>query len=308
MKKPSKWQRLFCQKTTTVGQLARYKGVNISIKRDDLNHKIIQGNKLRKLKYNIEYALKNNYTSIATFGGAWSNHVIATAAAAHLCHLSSIGFIRGHELKDNPHKWSQTLAQAQQYGMQLIFLSRLEYKKKYQAQSVKNHIAKLPSAPYLIPEGGSNQLAIKGVADIIVELNQQVNEPTHILTACGTGGTLAGLIDGVAKASWQTTVIGIPVLKGGEYLQQEIETLSTYHHKVKWQLYCAYHAGGYAKTSKVVLDFAKKFSHDTQIPLDRVYTSKSFYAAYDLIDRGEITPGSHLIILHTGGLQGGVTA
>jgi len=308
MKKPSKWQRLFCPEITAVDQLASYKGVNISIKRDDLNHNIIQGNKLRKLKYNIEYVLEKNYTSVATFGGAWSNHLIATASAAHLCGLSSIGFIRGHELKDNPHKWSQTLIQAQQYGMQLIFLSRSEYRRKHQSQIVKNHIASSPSCPYLIPEGGSNQLALKGVANIIAELSQQIGQPTHIITACGTGGTLAGLIDGVAAASWQTTVLGIPVLKGGEYLQQEVKKLSTHHHKVKWQLYCDYHAGGYAKTNKVILDFAKEFSHDTQIPLDRIYTSKSFYAAYDLIDKGEITPGSHVVILHTGGLQGGVTA
>ncbi len=306
MKNPSKWQRLFCPGITVIDQVARYKGVDISIKRDDLNHKIIQGNKLRKLKYNIEYALKKNYTSIATFGGAWSNHVIATAAAAHSCGLSSIGFIRGHELKDKPHKWSQTLVQAQRYGMQLIFLSRLEYKEKYQAQSVKSYIASLPAAPYLIPEGGSNQLALKGVADIIVELKQQVNPPTHIITACGTGGTLAGLIDGVATACWQTTVLGIPVLKGGEYLQQEVEKLSSHHRKGKWRLYCDYHAGGYAKTNQDTLNFAEKFSRNTKIPLDKIYTSKSFYAAYDLIDRGKITPGSRLIILHTGGLQGGV--
>lgn len=302
----SKWHELFSAKNTPVNKLKSFKGVNISVKRDDLNHKIIQGNKLRKLKYNLKHAIDNKYTALVTFGGAFSNHIVATAQAAKLCNIECIGFIRGDELQKQVNKWSETLKQAQKIGMQFVFLNREEYRKKQTSLLVKKHLEQKNSKVYVIPEGGSNQLALKGVAEIIEELKLQVGEPTHIITACGTGGTLAGLIDGVALQGWETEIIGIPVLKGAQFLLKDIKNLSHNQAKVNWQLFFDYHAGGYAKINQVTIDFGVQFVKDTSINLDKVYTSKSFYAAYDLIENGYIKPGSHLVILHTGGLQGGL--
>ncbi|VAW39805.1 pyridoxal phosphate-dependent deaminase, putative, partial [hydrothermal vent metagenome] len=280
--------------------------VKIWIKRDDLNHQIVQGNKLRKLKYNLEYAIKNSYTQLVTFGGAWSNHIVATAGAARLCDLQSTGFIRGDELQNYPKKWSNTLKQAAEYNMQLIFLNRQEYRQKEHSTLVAKFIDNLPQKPYLIPEGGSNRLALKGVAKIIIELSQQIQPPTHIVTACGTAATMAGLIDGVAKMKWQTKIIGISVLKGASFLRQNIHKLASSHQQVNWQLYSNYHFGGYAKVTENLIQFGKKFVNNTNVNLDKIYTAKSFYAVYDLISAGKITAGSNVVILHTGGLQGGL--
>jgi len=306
MQKRANWYKVFNIANTPLTILDSYKGVNISVKRDDLNHKIIQGNKLRKLKYNIKYAIEKKIATIATFGGAWSNHIIATAQAAQLTGLSSIGFIRGDELANNPSKWNTCLIQAQQCGMNLVFLNRKEYREKQNSRAVKAYLAKQGKQPYLIPEGGSNKLAIKGVAEICKEISQQTTPVTHIVTACGTGGTMAGLINGISQLKWHTKVIGIPVLKGAQFLENDTKALIEIENPVKWQLYYDYHAGGYAKLDKVTSEFAKKFTHDTKIRLDKIYTAKSFYAVYDLIERNQIKANSSVIILHTGGLQGGV--
>lgn len=306
MQKLANWHKIFNINSTPVNILEPYKGINITVKRDDLNHKIIQGNKLRKLKYNIKYAIDKGFATIATFGGAWSNHIIATAQAAQLTGMSSIGFIRGDELKNNPCKWSVSLKQAKQYGMKLVFLSRKEYREKQNSQTVKSYLAKQSEQPYIIPEGGSNELAIKGVAEISQELLKQSKQVTHIVTACGTGGTMAGLINGISQLNLHSKIIGIPVLKGAQFLENDIKRLVSTEKEVNWQLYYDYHAGGYAKLNKKILDFAKQFTLDTKIPLDKIYTGKSFYAAYDLIDKKQIKINSSIVILHTGGLQGGI--
>ena len=298
-----KWQNLFLSKITPVEIINTFKGVNILIKRDDLNHDIVQGNKLRKLKYNVKFAIENNYNTLATFGGAWSNHIVATAQAANLCGINCIGFIRGEELLNKQYKWSATLKQAEKFGMNLVFLSRQEYRLKHNSKIVKQHIKNIST--YLVPEGGSNQLALKGVAEIINELKQQIKTPTHIITACGTGGTLAGLINGVAEHGWDTEVIGIPVLKGAEFLEKEVSEFVK-SNKSNWKMFFDYHAGGYAKSSQIIVDFGNKFVNDTGIDLDKIYTSKSFFAAFDLIEKGHIKAGSNIVILHTGGLQGGL--
>lgn len=310
MNKLVKWQGLFCIKSTPITKVLQYKGVKISIKRDDLNHEIVQGNKLRKLKYNLKYALENNYSTLATFGGAWSNHIVALAQAAKLCDLTSVGFIRGEELKDNPKKWSASLNAASENGMHFVFLNRQEYREKQYSNTVKLFIENQNNKVYLVPEGGTNNLALQGVAEIIFELQQQTNIPTHIITACGTGGTLAGLVNGIEQSDWHTLVIGIPVLRGGDFLQKDIEKLlkksPNFNNKTQWQMFFDYHAGGYAKTNQTVINFGHRFVQDTGIDLDKIYTSKSFYAAYNLIDNGYIKPESHIVILHTGGLQGGL--
>lgn len=305
MKNLSKWKHLFCKNTTPINRLEDYRKVKVSVKRDDLNHHIVQGNKLRKLKYNVRHAIENGKSHIATFGGAWSNHIVATAHAASVCDLKSIGFIRGDELHGQSHLWNKTLHQAKEFGMEFIFLSRKEYRLKQQSQLVKLAIQGMINDICFVPEGGSNSLALTGVSEIISELQQQNSKPTHIITACGTGGTAAGLIKGVEKAHWDTKIIGIPVLKNGLFLQNDIANLVSDNKQQNWQLYDAYHFGGYAKINQKLRQFGIDFVDNTGIDLDKIYTAKSFYAAYDLIKNGEIPPNSHLVILHTGGLQGG---
>ncbi len=280
--------------------------VEVYIKREDLLHKYISGNKFRKLKYNIKYAIESGFSSVATFGGVHSNHIIATAQAAHLSGLKSIGFIRGDELQNKKENWSQTLKDVSRIGMDLVFLDRASYQLKEIAPQVQDYLAKQLQYPYLIPEGGSNNLALKGVMEVVDELVNQIPEATHVLSACGTGGTLAGLIDGVAKNQWHAEIIGIPVLKGAEFLKKEIMLLAHNHTSIKWKLFNQYHAGGYAKINNVTTSFAKKFTKMSNIYLDKIYTAKSFFAAYDLIRRGIIPAHSSLVILHTGGLQGGI--
>jgi 1-aminocyclopropane-1-carboxylate deaminase len=306
MQNLKKWSHLFNPGTTPLNLIQDYQNVNIFIKRDDLNHVTIQGNKLRKLKYNIKYAIDNNYNSIATFGGAWSNHIVATARAAELCHINCIGFIRGDELENHPDKWSPTLVQASNCGMQLVFLNRQEYRQKLKGESVKRFIENSSYSIYTIPEGGSNLLALQGVSEIIEELTEQTKEPDYIIAACGTGGTLAGIIDGVEKHNWQTKVIGISVLKGANYLTDEVKSLSRHHSKVNWHISHDYHAGGYAKIDKKTECFAKEFSQKSGIFLDKIYTAKAFYGAYDLIKLGDIQEKSRIVIIHTGGIQGGI--
>jgi len=301
----SKWNQLFCKNKTPVYRINDYGDVEITIKRDELNHSIIQGNKLRKLKYNILYALENNKSYIATFGGAWSNHIIATAKAAMLCNLKSIGFIRGDELQGKPQLWSNTLQRANDMGMEFVFLSRKEYRLKQQSKLVNLAVLDRINDVYFVPEGGSNLLALQGVSEIISELKSQIPAPTHIITPCGTGGTMAGLIEGVAMSQWDTKIIGVPVLKNALFIRNDMVKLISKEIKVDWQLYTEYHFGGYAKYNQDLRQFGLKFINNTGIDLDKVYTVKSFYAAYDLIDKGEIPPKSRLLLLHTGGLQGG---
>ncbi len=298
-------RNIFSSEKSPCQTIQTFNNVNIICKRDDLNHPIIQGNKLRKLKYNIVDALQNGVSQLATFGGAYSNHIVAVAQAAKMAKMSIVGFIRGEELHQATSQWSHSLHQAHKAGMELVFLSRQQYRLKQQSEVVKQYLSHYKNV-MIIPEGGSNALALLGVAEIIEELAQQIKPPTHIITACGTGGTCAGLIDGVANQGWQTKVIGIPVLKGAEFLKASIKNLSQKHKQVEWQLYCDYHAGGYAKLADNYATFGQEFSQRTGVPLDKIYNVKSFYAMYDLINKGEIKAGSSVVILHTGGLQGGL--
>ncbi len=299
------YSELLDEKISPCQLIDSFQGVDLACKRDDLNHPVIQGNKLRKLKYNITNALENKVSQLVTFGGAYSNHIVASAQAAKLANLNIIGFIRGQELQEAPYKWSQTLHDANIAGMKLVFLSRKEYRLKEQSEVVKKHLSHYKDL-MIIPEGGSNDLALLGVAEIIDELAKQIEPPTHIVIACGTGGTCAGLIDGVYNQGWNTKVFGIPVLKGAEFLVNDIKNLSQHHPQVNWQLYFDYHAGGYAKLEEKYITFGKHFSKKTKIPLDKIYNVKSFFATYDLIEKGVITARSKVVIVHTGGLQGGI--
>ncbi|MFK8013788.1 MAG: 1-aminocyclopropane-1-carboxylate deaminase/D-cysteine desulfhydrase [Marinicellaceae bacterium] len=302
----NQWKNLFCQNVTPVNQLENLKDIEIYIKRDDLNNSIVQGNKLRKLKYNFKYAIENNKDTIVTFGGAWSNHILAVAKSAALCNLKCIGFIRGDELQDQRNRWSSTLLKASEFGMNLVFLDRQEYRLKQHSNQVKKQLLDMTSQVHVIPEGGSNVLALKGVSEVITELIDQVQlPPTHIITACGTGGTAAGLILGVNQLHWDSKVIGIPVLKGAHFLDDDISQFVSNKSLDNWSLYQDYHFGGYAKVTDQLKQFGTEFVSKNHIDLDKIYTVKSFFAAFDLIDKNIIPPKSRVLILHTGGLQGG---
>ncbi|WP_395373068.1 1-aminocyclopropane-1-carboxylate deaminase/D-cysteine desulfhydrase [Marinicella sp. W31] len=281
-------------------------GVQVAIKRDDLNDPLIQGNKLRKLKYNVQHAIKQQHTHIVTFGGAFSNHIAATAAAGHRWGIKTVGIIRGAELAENKTQWSDTLKQAQQQGMHLIFVSREAYRLKHNSAVFKS-LLKTFDAPYVIPEGGSNALGVTGVAEIMTELQQQLPSlPTHIICACGTGGTLAGLMHAVAETQLPIHIWGIVVHTAATAIAPDIKTLCKQHQSISWQLFDQYHFGGYAKTNNQLEEFACQFRQQHRVALDRVYNCKSFYALYDLIDRGALSNNDRPLIIHTGGTQGGV--
>lgn len=276
--------------------------IQIWIKREDLNHPTVQGNKWHKLKGNLEMALQQNRTSLLTFGGAYSNHIAACAAAAKFAGLNSLGFIRGEELQHTPEKWSHTLKKAAQNGMQLHFISRMQYRRKTQAEFLQRLQLDYPNA-YILPEGGSNALAIQGFKGLMAQLESQCPNWTHLYTPVGTGGTLAGLVT-YAKRQENRQIFGIPVLKQGEHLLPQIKNWIVNDRPNKWQLLTQYHGGGYAKLSKELQQFMNDFEQQQQILLDPVYTAKMIYGVYDQLKKQQIPSGSKVILLHTGGLQG----
>jgi len=297
--------------------------VNVWVKRDDLNHSTVQGNKWHKLKNNLLQAKKQGKDTIITFGGAYSNHIAATAAAAKAEGFQSIGIIRGDELENEPEKWSDTLTTAFNNGMQFKFISRAAYRQKEDASFLSSLQNQYPSA-FIIPEVGSNQYAILGFKDLVKDINEQCPEWTQIYCAVGTGGTLAGLIHFSQILQTQDTflkpysikkILGVPALKQGEYLALQIQNLLQDSENIKvkktnnmtdinWKLLTQYHDGGYAKQSAKGKNFQHSFEKEFSILLDPVYTSKMVYAFYDQLKTGKIPKGSNIILLHTGGLQG----
>lgn len=271
-------------------------GVQVYIKRDDLIHPLVSGNKWRKLKYNLIEAAKQGHNKILTFGGAFSNHIYSTAASGALYGFKTIGIIRGEEtLPLNP-----TLEFAQSKGMEMHYISRTEYREKDSDQ----HINKLKDKYgdfYLVPEGGSNTLALPGVAELVREIDIPFD---YICTAIGTGGTLAGLI---STEQENYKALGFASLKGNGYLEEEVRSLiKTSGREVpsNWEIIHDYHFGGYAKMKKELAIFIREFETKHRIPLDPVYTSKMLYGVLDLIKKGYFEKGKTIIALHTGGLQG----
>lgn len=266
--------------------------LRLDIKRLDLIHPLISGNKFYKLKNNIRFALDQGYQALLTFGGAYSNHIAATAAAGQLLGLPSIGIIRGDELAQQA--LNPTLQQAQANGMQLHFVSRSDYRRRHETeyqQQLKQHF---PHA-YLIPEGGTNALAIEGCRDILSP--SDLENYDVICCAVGTGGTLSGLID--ASHSRQT-VLGFPALKG-DFLHHEIHQWTT---KTNWQLIQDYHFGGYAKTTAELLAFIEQFEYRYGVPLEPIYTGKMMFGLMDLIQQDYFPKSTRILVIHSGGLQG----
>jgi 1-aminocyclopropane-1-carboxylate deaminase len=264
--------------------------VRLLIKREDLNHPLVSGNKWWKLKYNLEEAACNNFKTLLTFGGAYSNHIFATAAAAEELGFKSIGIIRGEEtLPLNP-----TLLFAKEKGMQLHYLSRNAYRTKTPSDQYLRKFGDF----YSIPEGGSNLLAVKGISEFTARLNIHYD---YICCPVGTGGTLSGLIEGVSE---NKKIIGITVLKGGEFLTDEIKKLSEKsNHVSNWRIITDYHFGGYAKQTPQLIEFITSFRATHKVPLDFVYTAKMMSGIYDLISKGFFKRGSTVLAIHTGGLQ-----
>lgn len=262
------------------------------IKRDDLIHSEISGNKWRKLKYNFEYAIKKGISQIVTFGGAYSNHIAATACAAHHFGLQSVGIIRGDELNANSNS---TLEIAHNHGMKFEFVTRQKYRiLQGDFEAVQ---AKYPNA-YIIPEGGTNSLAIKGVSEIIQEINVDYN---YIITAVGTGGTMAGLVSGLEG---RKEVYGISALKG-EFVNPEFHKMlaSLRIPFTNFQISTDYHFGGYAKTSPLLVDFINTKKQELNVLFDPIYTGKALFGVWDMIAKGNFDDRT-LVFLHTGGLQG----
>ena len=266
--------------------------IELSIKRLDLIHPQISGNKFFKLKYNFLAAQKLGCKRIITFGGAYSNHIAATAFAAQKFGFDSIGIIRGEELQYKA--LNATLSTAQQFGMQLQFVSRAQYRQKDQAEFLAELEQKFPHS-YIIPEGGSNACAIQGCAEILS--HDDLQNYDVICCAVGTGGTISGLIQ---ASSDQQMVLGFSALKG-DFLNAEVAKQTI---KSNWNIMDDYCFGGYAKTSPELLSFIQQFEQDFSIPLEQVYTGKMLYGIFDLIQRGYFTAGCRILVIHSGGLQG----
>lgn len=273
------------------------------IKRDDLNHPRIQGNKWHKLRLNILAAQQAGCAGLLTFGGAHSNHIAATAAAAYDYGMAATGIIRGDELNDNQQAWSATLKNAAAQGMRFQFVSRSDYRQRNQADWLAKWHAAYPNY-YVIPEGGSNELAITAMADVIAQINDQCPDWTHLLCAVGTGATLAGL----AKAAPNKTVWGIASLKQAEHLIPQIETWIG-QPQSNWRLlsdleHTPFHGGGYGKTTPAITAMQQQFEQLNRLLLDPIYTAKVVYAFDHLLAHNAFPEDSRIIIYHSGGLQG----
>lgn len=274
-------------------------GVRLLLLRDDLNHPELPGNKWRKLKYNLHEADRLGHRTLLTFGGAYSNHLAAVAAAGRLTGLATIGVVRGEELATQP--LNPTLAQARADGMHLHFLDRATYRRKHEPAVVDVLLQQLGPA-YVLPEGGSNALALPGCAELVPELLTLTNFDT-LCVACGTGGTLAGLLVGL---DGQREALGFAALKGAEFLRADINALTrqaTGREYQNWSLRTDYHGGGYARLSPELRLFVAEFRHRHGVLLDPIYTSKMMAGILDLLVQGYFKQGSTVVAMHTGGLQ-----
>ncbi|SDE26964.1 1-aminocyclopropane-1-carboxylate deaminase/D-cysteine desulfhydrase [Pedobacter soli] len=263
---------------------------HLSVKRDDLIDPYISGNKWRKLKYILAKARAENKTQLVTFGGAYSNHLVATAAAAARSGLKATAFVRGEMVKN------EMLLLCSLFGMELIFTDRESYRNKHQL--FENHFANNAEA-YFIDEGGASAEATFGCAEIIGELTETYD---HIFCAAGTGTTATGLLKGIQQQQLPAKLHVVPVLKGGGFIAEEIARYTTINKQLA--LHLDYHFGGYAKTTPELIHFIKTFTGQTGLLLDPVYTAKMFYAICDLEKKGQIHRNDRILAIHTGGLMG----
>lgn len=264
-----------------------YRSIEGSVLRLDKISPVISGNKWFKLRFYLEEAIRLNKKGIVTFGGAWSNHILATAAICNRNGLRSLGIIRGEE----PQLLSLTLQQAKEEEMQLAFISRADYQHKKLPEKIST------DDYYLVEEGGYGTLGAEGASSI---LDYCPNDFTHCCCAVGTGTMLAGIIN---RISGDQRAIGINVLKKNNDVVEKIQTLIG-NKKNNWTLINDYSLGGYAKHNPALLRFMNEFYQKTGIPSDFVYTGKLFYAISALIEENYFPPGSKLMLIHSGGIQG----
>jgi 1-aminocyclopropane-1-carboxylate deaminase len=266
------------------------KGITVQIKRDDLIHPIISGNKWRKLKYILKEASAHNKKHLVTFGGAYSNHLLATAAASAKFGFLSTGFVRGEEIRND------TLFLCRLHGMKLIFVDRESYRDK--RVLFTKYFADDTSA-FFIDEGGSSPEGAKGCAELVDELTQPYD---HIFCACGTGTTSAGIINGLQNHQLKTIFNAIPVFKNGDFMRAEIDKYLT--SPTNYELHTDYDFGGYAKVDDTLIDFIAQFIADTGILIEPVYTGKMLFAIYNLAEKDHFKPGSNILAIHSGGIWG----
>ena len=264
----------------------------LSLKPEYKIHPTVSGNKYRKLKYNLKAFKKGDFTGILTFGGAFSNHIAAMAAAAKVLGIPSVGIIRGLELaakiKDNP-----TLGFAQKCGMKLEFISRQDYRLRKDSLFLASLKARYHNY-YFIPEGGTNALAVKGCEETLTAKDKNFD---IICCSVGTGGTLSGIVNSSAV---HQKIIGFPALKG-TFLKEDI---CKFAKKSNWGLCQDYHFGGYAKVTPELILFINQFKNKFKIPLDPIYTGKMMYGVFDLIKKGVFLKSQKILAIHSGGLQG----
>ncbi|MET2985740.1 1-aminocyclopropane-1-carboxylate deaminase/D-cysteine desulfhydrase [Aureibaculum conchae] len=273
-------------------QFSLLKDIELVIKREDEIHSYISGNKFRKLKYNLIAAKEQSLNTLLTFGGAYSNHIAATASAGATFGFKTIGIIRGEELV-NKIEANPTLSFAKNCGMHFKFVSRGLYREKESSEFIDS-LKKEFGDFYLIPEGGTNTLAIKGCEEILTEEDKSFD---YICTSVGTGGTISGTIN---SAENHQKIIGFSALKG-DFLNDEITRWTT---KKNWELKTNYHFGGYGKTNTELITLINKFKKETNVPLDPIYTGKMLYGIVDMVKNKAFKKGSKLLVVHTGGLQG----
>ncbi len=275
-------------------ELFLQKKVSVSVLRLDKIHPVVSGNKLFKLHYFLQGAVTSVHKTILTFGGAWSNHLVATAYACNISGLKSIGIVRGKK----PGILSPTLQQCISYGMQLKFISREVYAAK-EEQHFINELKNEFGEYIIIPEGGYHPLGAKGAA--LIEETINANNYTHICTCTGTATTLAGLL---INSNGQQ-IISVPALKGMIDIENRISYLcGSNFKKDNLQIFNDYHFGGYAKKTTELISFMNYLWQQHQLPTDFVYTAKLFFAIYDKIKNNYFEEKSDILCLHTGGLQG----
>lgn len=275
-------------------EVLEHNRIRLLIKRDDLIHPDVSGNKWRKLVHNLEAAREAGHHTLLTFGGAYSNHIQAVASAGKIFGFRTVGVIRGEEHVP----LNGVLHRAVQNGMLLRYLDRSTYRRKDEAEVIAAYSAEFGRF-YLLPEGGTNCLAVRGCAEIVSEISHSFD---YLCCSVGTGGTLAGLVAGLGGRSH---AIGFPALKGASFLTDDVQRLldrCSYPRYKNWSLVTDYHFGGFAKRSPELLEFIDAFGRKHGIALDFVYTGKLMYGLFDLIGRGYFAAGSTVVALHTGGV------
>ncbi len=265
--------------------------VSLTIKREDLIHPLISGNKFRKLKFNLLQAKREGFDTILSYGGAFSNHIAAVACAGKAAGFKTVGVVRGEELQGKWHG-NPTLKLAHEHGMHFHFVSRDAYRKKENRSEIKS-LETLFGRIYRLPEGGSNVLAVKGCEEILTEGDAHFD---IICVSVGTGATIAGISN---AADSMQRILGFPALRG-DFLKEDIRKFA---HKENWSLQTDYHFGGYAKVTPELINFINEFKRNTQIPLDPIYTGKLLFGILDMVKRGHFKPNTKILAIHTGGLQ-----